>query len=456
MSHAHRPTRRGFMMGCSAAIANLAAARFTNLVFADPLVVGDNDVLIVLFLRGGMDGLSFVMPTAGVDRGFYETARPVLKIPAAGTGAALPLGAWGANQFGLHPAATDLHNLYQDGRVGFVHAAGLATSSRSHFDNQAQIELGTPGDGSTNDGWLTRHFLTAPGLPPEIPMMQRVAISSTLQTAWLADTNVIAFANRDDFLFNTGPSTWRLAQKTSLRSILNLHAGSDPRYQQGIVAMDASTFIEDNVLPLGSYVPANGAVYPSGSFGDSMKLTAQLIKLNLGLRAATLDLGGWDTHNGQGTAADGQFFWDKIEELSRALAAFYTDLDGAGAEGYTKKVTVAMISEFGRRLRENNDAGTDHGHGGVITVMGGNVVGGMHGSWPGLANGQLYDAADLAITTDFRRVLAEILQKRMGNPNIDQVFPGYAGYTPLGVISDAIFRDNFETADTRHWSNGTL
>ena len=187
-----------------------------------------------------------------------------------------------------------------------------------------------------------------------------------------------------------------------------------------------------------------------------MKLTAQLIKLGVGLRAATLDLGGWDTHNGQGTTNDGQFFWEKIEELSRTLAAFYTDLDGAGDAAYTKRVTVVALSEFGRRFEENSDTGTDHGHGGVITVMGGNVNGGVHGLWPGLHTDQLFDHADLAITTDFRQVLAEIVTKRLRNPNVELVFPGYTGYTPLGIMSDALFRDNFETGDTRQWANGTI
>ena len=448
----YRPSRRGFMMGCSAAIANLASARFTNLVFADPLSIPNHDTLIVLFLRGGMDGLSFVMPTGGPDRAFYETARPVLKIPASGANGALALGSMAGNQFGLHPAATGLHGLYQDGKVAFVHAAGLDTSSRSHFDNQAQIELGTPGDGGTTDGWLTRHFLTAPDLPASTPMVQRIAVSSTIQTSWLADTNVVAFANRDDFLFNTGPSTWRDAQKSSLRNILDLHSGVDPRYAQGLVSLDASGFIEQNVPTLASYVPANGAVYPAGSFGDSLKLTAQLIKLDMGLRAATLDLGGWDTHNGQGTAADGQFFWEKIQELSAALTAFHTDLDGVGPNAFAGRTTVAVMSEFGRRFRENNDAGTDHGHGGVITVMGGPVVGGLYGAWPGLANDQLYDAADLDITTDFRRVLSEILVGRLSNPNWQQVFPGYTGYTPLGLVRPTIFTDGFESGNSSQWS----
>lgn len=447
-----QPTRRGFLMGCSAAIANLAAARFTNLVFADPLVVPGHDVLVVLFLRGGMDGLSYVLPTGGPDRAHYEALRPQLKVNAAGTNAALALGSFGGNSFGLHPAATALHGLYQSGKVAFVHAAGIDVPSRSHFDNQAQLELGTPGDGNTNDGWLTRHFLTAPNLPPEIPMLQRLAVSSTIQTAWLADTNVVAFANRDDFLFNTGPSEWRNAQKVALRSVLESNF-ADPRYAQGVVAMDASAFIEQNVVPLGSYVPANGASYPTNSsFSDSMKLTAQLIKLNMGLRAATLDLGGWDTHNGQGTANDGNFFWEKIQELSGALTAFYTDMDGSGTEAYAKRVTVCLLSEFGRRAGENNDQGTDHGHGGVITVLGGSVQGGLYGSWPGLAPGQLYDNADLQITTDYRRILSEILVNRMGNPNWSAVFPGYAGYAPMGIVRPILFEDGFETGNSSLWS----
>jgi len=446
-----RPTRRGFVMGCSAAIANLAAARFTNLVFADPLTVPGHDVLITLFLRGGMDGLSFVFPTGGSDLGHYNALRPDIAVSTENGATPLALGTLAATQFGLHPAASGLHGLFQDNRVAFVHAAGIDVPSRSHFDNQAQMELGTPGEGNTNDGWLTRHFLTAPNLPPETPMLQRLAVSSGVQTAWLADTNVMAFSNRDDFLFNTGPSQWRDAQKVALRNVLE-NGAADPRYFQGIVAMDASAFIEQNVVPLGSYVPANGAVYPSGSFADSMKLTAQLIKLNMGLRAATLDLGGWDTHTFQGAPTDGQFFWEKIEELSRVLTAFYTDLDGVGTEAYARRTTVVTLSEFGRRAGQNDDDGTDHGHGGVITILGGSVNGGLYGSWPGLAPGQLYDNADLQITTDYRRVLTELLVGRMGNPNWQQVFPGYAGYSPMGIVQPILFEDGFESTDTSRWS----
>ncbi len=169
------PTRRGFLMGCSAAIANLAAARFTNVVFADPGTTPDHEVLVVLFLRGGMDGLNYVVPVAGVDRPHYVAARPTLAVPDTGPNAALELGELGGNLFGLHPGAAPLHDLWQDGRVAFVHACGLDTASRSHFDNQAQIELGTPGCGSTTTGWLTRHFLSA-----ALPTRNRDAVARRL------------------------------------------------------------------------------------------------------------------------------------------------------------------------------------------------------------------------------------------------------------------------------------
>lgn len=441
------PTRRGFLMGCSAAIANLAAARFTSVVFADPGTTPDHEVLVVLFLRGGMDGLNYVLPLAGVDRPHYLAARPTIAVPDTGANAALPLAEMSGTLLGLHPGAAPLHELWQDGRVAFVHACGLATPSRSHFDNQAQIELGTPGVGSTTTGWLTRHFLSA-SLPPGI-VMPSLAVSSTIQTAFQASTEAIAMTNRDDFVLNTGPSTWRDAQKTALRNILE--SSGDYLHSRGVEALDASTLIELNV-PSGTYVPANGAIYPSGAFGDAMKLIAQMIKLGMGLRAVTVDLGGWDTHNGQGSAGAGTYFHNQVNQLAQGLHGFYTDLDGASSENYTSKTTVAVMSEFGRRVAQNADSGTDHGHGGVMTILGGRVNGGLYGEWPGLdlAGGQLYDNADLAITTDFRTVLAELLVERLGNPDVGFVFPGFSYPGPLGFAT--LFRDGFESGGAGRWS----
>ena len=186
-----------------------------------------------------------------------------------------------------------------------------------------------------------------------------------------------------------------------------------------------------------------------------------MIKLDVGLRVATVDLGGWDTHNGQGDDGGG-YFYGAVQNLARGLAALYTDLDGSGANNYTRRLTVVVQSEFGRRLRQNADRGTDHGHGNFMMVLSGNATGGIHGTWPGLANGQLFDGADLEVTTDYRRVLSEVLIRRMCNAQLATIFPGYEGYEPLGVVSgedmvpnadaSTIFADGFESGDAARWS----
>ncbi len=191
-----------------------------------------------------------------------------------------------------------------------------------------------------------------------------------------------------------------------------------------------------------------------------------MVKLNLGLRVATFDLGGWDTHVSQGDNGTG-FFSNLVGTLSQGMAALYTDLDGAGANNYTENLTMVVQSEFGRRLFENADRGSDHGHGNPMIVVSGNAIGGVHGAWPGIGPGELFDDADLAVTTDFRRVLSEILIRRMGNNNLGIVFPGYGNYQPLGIVSgadippnysssvDGIFSDSFESGDTGNWSAAT-
>ena len=449
-----KPTRRRFVQGCSAVIAGVAGARFTNLVFGAPGDAYNEEILVVVFLRGGMDGLNVVIPIAGVDRGYYEAARPDLKVPASGAGSALAL----SSQFGLHPAAAPLHSLYQDTKLSVVLAAGLDVANRSHFDAQEYIERGTPGDRTTATGWLARHFASASNLPDEI-VMPSLSVGNTQATSLFGDRDNINLTDPDRFNLQIGPWGWRSAQRQALR---HLYTGDDTwLHVSGLQALDAMDIIELNTS--GSYTPANGAVYPSDSFGDSMQVVAQMVKLDLGLRVAAVDLGGWDTHNRQGDGSGG-YFADLLGTLAEGMAALYTDLDGVGAANYSQRLTVVAQSEFGRRLYQNADDGTDHGHGNVMFVLSGNAVGGVHGAWPGLAPAQLFDNADLEVTTDFRRVLSEILIRRMGNNRLGIVFPGYTDYAPLGVVSgpdlppnyaaaeDYIFEDNFETGGTGMWT----
>ncbi len=412
-------TRREFLVGCSTAIAAMAGAKLNLTVFGSPLDEPNQKILVNVFLRGGCDALNIVLPIAGEDRGYYEAARPQLKIGTSGEGAAIPLN----SQFGIHPAAASLQGLFQDNKLAIVQAVGLHEDTRSHFDAMEYMESGTPGYKGTNNGWLTRHLLSA-GEQPGNPIIPVMALGNQHPTSLLGNPDTLVTSRLDDFNLSAGHYQWRSAQRFALRK---LYEGSTSIRTAGFEALNVVDVIE--LQDFNTYVPANGAVYPSGSFGDQLKSIAQMIKKQLGLQIATIDLGGWDTHNSQASGSVG-YFTTLLQQLADSLSAFYTDLDTQ----YTNRVTVAVMSEFGRRLRQNADYGTDHGHGGIMLLLGGEVNGGLYGHWPGLRNDQLYDGADLAVTTDYRRVLSEILIRRYGNPNLGIIFPGYKDYSPLGVV----------------------
>ncbi|MGE0641269.1 MAG: DUF1501 domain-containing protein [Thermoanaerobaculia bacterium] len=451
-----QPTRRGFLVGCSAAIASLAGSRFNSFAFAEGGGGYNDEILVVVFLRGGQDGLNLVVPTGGAsnDRQFYEIARPNLRVPPSGSGGALPLGTLGSTSFGLHPAAGGLHDLYQSGKLAVVTAAGMAANERSHFDSMNWIELGTPGVSNSPNGWLTRHLASATNLPDEI-IMPSLSVGGLQAMSLLASYDTINLSSLDSFSLQMGPWPWRSAQRTALRHLYT--GGGSWLHQTGLQALDAADIIE--LYADDNYTPANGAVYPQSWFGENLRTIAQMTKLDLGLRIATLDLGGWDTHENQGNNGGGMYS-GLVDELSSGLAAFYLDLDGVGPAAYTQRLTVVVMSEFGRRFEENGDGGTDHGHGNNMLVLSGNALGGLKGSWPGLADGQLADG-DLAVTTDFRRVLSEILIRRLGNPALSTIFPGYTGYSPLGVVAgtdlpvdaSVVFADGLESGNFGAWSN---
>ncbi len=416
-------TRRGFMMGCSSAIAAMTGGRLGMVAFGAMEDEPTQEILVSVFLRGGMDGLSVVAPIAGVDRGYYESARPELRLPLTGESAAINLN----GQLGLHGSAAPLFDLYQAGKLAVIHAAGLTSDTRSHFDAMEFMERGTPDNKSTTTGWLTRHLQSAGDIPAEV-ILPALATGNLAPSSLLGSIETIGMTSPDSFTFH-GHWYYRNLQRMALRK---LYGGPSWLHQAGIQTLNAVDIIEGSNTD--NYTPANGAVYPGGSFGNNLRSVAQIIKLQLGLRVATVDLGGWDTHEYQGGNGGG-YFAGLLGQLAQGLNAFYTDLDGAGTLNYNQRVTVVVMSEFGRRLRENGSGGTDHGHGNVMFVLGGNVNGGqVHGVWPGLHNDQLYDHADLSITTDYRRVLSEILIRRLGNANLGTVFPGYAGYSPLGVV----------------------
>ena len=415
-------SRRAFLkVGCSAAIAAMAGSRFGSLVFGSPLAEPNQNIMVAIFLRGGADVLNILTPLSGDDRAYYEDARPELKIPVAEL---LPLG---GDPFGLHPAMGALYDIYNTGDLAIVRAAGMHSDTRSHFDAQAFMERGAPDQALPSTGWLTRHIETAP-FTIGSDELGNVALETALPASFASSPDAIALNKFNSFDLNTGEYEWRDELKASIRQMYEL--GTSDSHVYGVNALDAVDIVTANFSD--DYTPEPGVVYPDNGFGDHLKMLAQIIKKQVGLRTATIDLGGWDTHKSQGGGSTG-YFSDMLGVLSDGLGALYADLNTSQTD-YRGRVTIATMSEFGRRFVENANVGTDHGHGGMLMVLGGQANGGLHGVWPGLHTDQLYNGKDLAVTTDYRRVLSELIIRQFNNTNIDYVFPEYTGYSPLGVI----------------------
>lgn len=431
--HTPRITRRQFLKGCSAAAATAAVG--PKLVFgpdAHAQSAGVSDTVVMLFLRGGMDGLNFVVPIAGTDRTHYETARPSLSVAASGAYGALPLTLAGdtATGFGLHPSATGLRDLWQAGRLAIVHACGILNStSRSHFDAQMAIERGLAL--GTTSGWLARSLeqdRSAAGVMPAL------SAGYNPPTSFAGTSAPIAMDNPADFTLNHGAWAWQATKADSPAGHVGLNETLNQLWK-GSTGLEMAGARTDNALRViarQAYSPVP-AGWPTTAIARQLWVVAQSIRFGIGLRYATVDLGGWDTHDGQGTAGAGyHYYQNKIAELSQALAAFQAELEAGGLAG---RVTTIVQSEFGRRVKQNAAGGTDHGYGNPMLVMGGSVVGRrFYGTWPGLAPATITAAnGDVPVTTDYRRVLSEILVKRMGLPDMGAVFPQMT-YAPLGLM----------------------
>lgn len=428
MAFTYKFTRRNFLVGCSAAIAALAGSRITNMAFS----IGEDypETIVVLFLRGGWDALNVVPPVvAGTDRGFYEASRPTLKLATSGTNATYNLDGF----FGLHPSMGPLVNLFQAQRLAVVHAAGLTYDTRSHFDAMQYMETATLGS-KNGTGWLTRYLETLTF--PAGAVLPALSSGSSRAASLVGYPEAVAMSSPGSFNVG-GNAQYRGQQTNALRNMYGSNA--DWLDQAGKETVDAIDLIQSKNI--GAYTPTNGATYPQGGFGDNLKLIAQMIKTGVGLNAATIDLGGWDTHENQGAAAQGSYMGTLLNTLSRGIEAFHVDLEPcAGQTDFNAKTTLVVMSEFGRRLKENANFGTDHGHGNVMFVVGKTVKGGkVYGQWPGLANDQLYQRADLAITTDYRRVLSEILRVRTARSDAQliSIFPGYTQQPGLDIMYPA-------------------
>ena len=319
--------------------------------------------------------------------------------------------------FGLHPAMAPFKPLYDQGHLAIIHAAGSPDTTRSHFDAQDYMESGTPGVKSTPDGWLNRALLAgpAPAGPGGKPSAFRaVALGTQVPRTLQGKLPAIAVANLADFsVGGKGPETSAISNA--------FQAMYDQSTDAVLHGTGQETFEAVKMLKSADpahYQPAAGANYPNTPFGNSLKQIAQLLKANLGVEAAFSDIGGWDTHQNQGAATG--LLAGRLTEFANGIAAFWKDM-GVDAEN----ITLVTMSEFGRTARQNGTGGTDHGHANVMFVLGGAVKGGkVYGKWPGLSDGQLNEGRDLAVTTDFRRVLGEAAAKTLGSKHLEAVFPG--------------------------------
>ena len=369
--------------------------------------------LICLFQRGAADALNIVVPHG--DKSYYGL-RPSIAIPRPGglartvsRDAAIDLDGF----FGFHPSLAPFKPLYDRGILAPIHAVGSPSTTRSHFDAQDYMETGTPDVKGTQDGWLNR-YLAVQGTCDECKASPFRAVSLTQQTPRIMEgaSEVVAMNSLNEFTVRASGTQAERLEALYRTGSADLVHGTGTEMFEAVKMLKAANPQK--------YAPRNGAEYPRSQFGQRLLQIAQLVKADVGLEIAFADVGGWDTHVNQG-AATGQLA-QRLDDFAKSIAALVTDLDDRMGD-----VLILTMSEFGRMARENGNRGTDHGHAGALFVIGGDVKGGkVHGKWPGLANEQLYEGRDLALTTDFRSVFSEVTARHLGATKVEKIFPGFA------------------------------
>jgi uncharacterized protein (DUF1501 family) len=409
-------TRRIFLRNGSAALVALGFVP-AFIARAAQAAQARQKILIAIFQRGAVDGLNMVVPFG---EAAYYASRPSIAIPRPGAeGGALDLDGF----FGLHPRMAPLVPYFKGGQLAIVHACGSPDETRSHFDAQDYMESGTPGVKGTRDGWMNRYLTHAQEHAEKSSPFRAVALTPALPRSLQGSAPALAIGQLGQFGIRAGQESDMVANAFASQYA---QAADAMLGATGREAFDAVKMLKD-ANPAG-YSPANGAEYPRSGFGDAMRQIAQIIKADLGLEVAFTELGQWDHHANEG-GATGQIA-NRLDDFASGIAAFARDMGDRMAD-----VVLVTMSEFGRTVKENGNRGTDHGHGNAMLLLGGDVKGGrIYGKWPGLAQEQLWEGRDLAITTDFRDVFAECVSGHLGARDISQVFPGFNYSTKLGFI----------------------
>lgn len=413
-------SRRNFIIGSAgAAVFGTLMPEWLPKVVLAKSANSSRDVIINIFQRGGADGLSLVAPYADAN---YYAARPTIAIPRPDS-ASPNKGTALDNTFQFPKAMLGMFPAYTAGELLVLHGAGLSYNSRSHFDAQHFIEVGKAKDLSLYSGWLGRHLATSEASTPG-SILRGLALASGLPTTLSGAPKTLPIQDPGNFAIG-GSGATRNARTDWLAT--DAFLDMEPARSSALNA--TATFALLRAINFNGYVPSNGAVYPNTGFGRSLRSAAALIKADVGVEAIQVDIGGWDTHTVEDPLA-GQLA-NLMRDFSNSIGAFWADvLQGSG----NYNVTLVSMSEFGRNVKQNGDAGTDHGRGGAMFVMGHKIDGGrvLTKNWQPLAIENLQDRQDVKVTVDHRDVLAEIVKNRLGNNNLDVIFPSYTP-TMLGV-----------------------
>lgn len=383
-----------------------------KVALADPHVGPSGDTLVCIFLRGGADGLNIIVPHG--ERHYYDF-RPNLNIPRPDDRKQHARTVDLDGFFGLHPALAPLLPIYHATDLGIVHACGSPDETRSHFAAQTLMETGVS---DSYSGWLARHLATLDS--GNASPLRAIALSGML-TESLFGAKATVLRGVAQHKLQVGD-----ARRAPIEDALSTLYGDTEALLAGAAEQTLATLAlmrQVNAIPR----PTLSRPYPKDKLGHALQTVAQLVRADVGVEVATIDFGGWDTHAAQGGVTGGMA--KRLAILAEALAAFYEEL-----EPLMQRITVVVMSEFGRRVHENGSGGTDHGHGNMMLLMGKGINGGqVHADWPGLTPEALAGPGDLDITTDYRDVLAELVRKRLKNPNLSAIFPHFQ-FAERGIV----------------------
>ncbi len=413
--------RRNFLSSLAGGMLG-AATPFGSMFRTASAQTFNGQTLIVVFQRGGCDGLNTVIPFGDAE---YYSLRPTIGVPAPSP--TDPTSALGLDSvLGLHPSLRPLHDLYNNGNLAVLPTVHYPDASRSHFTGQDWIERAAPRQDQVGDGWLNRHIVSSNAAA----QLRAAGIGTSLPQSLKGSAVVSSFNRLTDFDLGLPPDEEALLLQ-SLQQVYDQSADPTRPYRQlvndfGRVVFNDLSVVAD--LDPGNYTPTAGVQYPNSTFGTQMQQIAILIKAGIGLELATVGIGGWDTHSDQGDGDPNGRQARRHADFAQGIAALYADL-----ETRMDDVIIMSMTEFGRTAAQNGSFGTDHGNAAAWFAAGNSINGGVYGDWPGLTEDVLYRGRYLAHTVDFRDVMGDILSAHLGSAALPMVLPGHT-YSPLGMV----------------------